>query len=262
MKMLVLSAAVTAAMLYSSPSYAADPAASCASSQLKASSSYSACRLKVDAGVAAKGGAADYSKCDATFTDKYSAAETKAGSGVCASEGNVAGVQDFLSACADSVTTGATTGAVLPLDPITCASDLSECDTALAATGSCAGNLTTCTSSLGTCNGSLGTCSTNLSSTNADLGTCNTNLAACQSQPVCGDGVIAGDETCDSGDTCVNHGYVGGTLVCAFCTVDTSGCYLTRFVDNGDGTITDNQTKLIWEKKSDAGGLSETLCNC
>ena len=55
----------------------------------------------------------------------------------------------------------------------------------------------------------------------------------------------------------MNQGFAGGTLVCAFCTVDTSGCYLTRFVDNGDGTITDNQTKLIWEKKSDVGDIHD-----
>ena len=47
-------------------------------------------------------------------------------------------------------------------------------------------------------------------------------------------------------------------MACATgCTFNTSGCYVTRFVDNGDGTITDNQTKLIWEKKSDAGDIHD-----
>ncbi len=31
-----------------------------------------------------------------------------------------------------------------------------------------------------------------------------------------------------------------------------------RFVDNGDGTITDNQTGLMWEKKDQAGGLHDS----
>jgi hypothetical protein len=31
----------------------------------------------------------------------------------------------------------------------------------------------------------------------------------------------------------------------------------SRFVDNGDGTITDTQTGLIWEKKDDAGGVHD-----
>jgi hypothetical protein len=30
-----------------------------------------------------------------------------------------------------------------------------------------------------------------------------------------------------------------------------------RFVDNGDGTITDTQTHLMWEKKDDGGGLHD-----
>lgn len=30
-----------------------------------------------------------------------------------------------------------------------------------------------------------------------------------------------------------------------------------RFVDNGDGTITDTETHLIWEKKDDGGGLHD-----
>jgi hypothetical protein len=31
----------------------------------------------------------------------------------------------------------------------------------------------------------------------------------------------------------------------------------TRFVDNGDGTVTDTQTGLMWEKKDDLGGLHD-----
>jgi hypothetical protein len=30
---------------------------------------------------------------------------------------------------------------------------------------------------------------------------------------------------------------------------NTSGCYATRFVDNGDGTVTDHVTGLQWEQK-------------
>ena len=31
----------------------------------------------------------------------------------------------------------------------------------------------------------------------------------------------------------------------------------TRFVDNGDGTITDLQTALMWQKQDEAGGLTD-----
>ena len=37
----------------------------------------------------------------------------------------------------------------------------------------------------------------------------------------------------------------------------TTTTTLMRFVDNGDGTITDNQTGLMWEKKSNDGGIHD-----
>jgi len=51
-----------------------------------------------------------------------------------------------------------------------------------------------------------------------------------QTGPVCGDGVIQGDEACDGSDlrgaTCVSEGYTGGTLACAVatCTYDHTAC--------------------------------------
>jgi hypothetical protein len=68
---------------------------------------------------------------------------------------------------------------------------------------------------------------------------------ACQAQPICGNGKVEGDEECDvgtlNGKTCVTEGFAGGTLACGTgCGFDTSGCYADRFVDNFDGTITDN----------------------
>jgi hypothetical protein len=77
----------------------------------------------------------------------------------------------------------------------------------------------------------------------------------CEAQAVCGDGVVETGEACDigtlNGKTCQTEGFAGGTLACGTgCTFDTSACFATRFEDNGDGTITDNQTGLVWEKKS------------
>src|SRR5262249_53223997 len=60
-----------------------------------------------------------------------------------------------------------------------------------------------------------------------------------------------------NGKTCVTAGFAGGggTLTCgAGCAFDTSGCWSTRFVDNADGTITDNATGLMWEKKTELDG--------
>jgi hypothetical protein len=75
------------------------------------------------------------------------------------------------------------------------------------------------------------------------------------SVPVCGDGVIEAGEQCDfnnlNGKTCQTQGFVAGQLSCTpgTCVFDTSGCFATRFVDNGDGTVTDHLTGLQWEKK-------------
>jgi len=78
----------------------------------------------------------------------------------------------------------------------------------------------------------------------------------------CGNGAIDAFEDCDqgnlNGETCVTQVFVGGTLACGSgCVFDTSGCYVVRFVDNADGTITDNETGLMWEKKDDFGVLHD-----
>ena len=113
----------------------------------------------------------------------------------------------------------------------------------------------------------------------------------------CGDGVIGAAEACEpadlNGETCESQGFATGTLGCAAdCSFDTSGCtefafpatgqttsYLAdtngaqgsavpddgavqagrplTYVENGDGTITDFNTGLMWEKKSDDDGLHD-----
>ena len=70
-----------------------------------------------------------------------------------------------------------------------------------------------------------------------------------QCQPECH--TKADGATCDDGsapqdtDVCT-------TGMCGPCVPSTTAS--PRFVDNGDGTITDRQTCLVWEKKNDAGG--------
>ena len=78
----------------------------------------------------------------------------------------------------------------------------------------------------------------------------------------CGNGTVDAAEACDgtdlNGATCAAQGFAGGTLRCASgCTFDTSGCYATRWVDNGDGTATDNTTRLQWELKTDDGSIHD-----
>ncbi len=77
----------------------------------------------------------------------------------------------------------------------------------------------------------------------------------------CGDGAIDAGEQCDqnnlNGATCVTQGFAFGSLQCgANCSFDTSGCFTTRFTDNGDGTVSDAQTGLMWEKKGHFDGVA------
>lgn len=79
----------------------------------------------------------------------------------------------------------------------------------------------------------------------------------------CGNGTLESGEDCDvgalGGATCVSRGFTGGTLSCASgCVFETGGCWTERFVDNRDGTITDNLLRLMWEKKIAADGVANT----
>jgi len=117
--------------------------------------------------------------------------------------------------------------------------------------------------------------------------------------PTCGNGVVDGLEQCDgaelAGETCVTLGYARGTLACgAGCAFATGACEGATFpatgqttcwdatgtvipcagtgqdgdiqagaplayVDNGDGTVSDSNTGLTWEKLDDEslGGIHD-----
>lgn len=82
----------------------------------------------------------------------------------------------------------------------------------------------------------------------------------------CGNGSIDAGEQCDQGDlngaSCATQGFAFGVLACgANCAFDTSGCYAVRFTDNGDGTVSDAQTGLTWEKKGDFDGVPVTCAS-
>ncbi|MBZ0271921.1 DUF1566 domain-containing protein [bacterium] len=80
----------------------------------------------------------------------------------------------------------------------------------------------------------------------------------------CGNGILEGAEACEVGDldgaSCESEGFAGGALACdTGCTFDTGGCYATRFVDNGDGSVTDNGTGLTWEQKTTDSSIHDVL---
>jgi len=88
----------------------------------------------------------------------------------------------------------------------------------------CEATVTTCNADLATCATNLGTCTTDLTQTQADLATCQADLAVCQAEM---QGAFPGD------------GVTGPAL---------------SYWDNGDGTITDLNTRLMWEKKVEGSG--------
>ena len=188
-------------------------------------------------------------------------------------------------------------GGVLACDP-SCRLDTTGCLTDLCGDGvrdgieSCDGSDlggATCTG-LGFLGGTLA-CGT---SCRLDTSGCLTDL--------CGNGVRDGIESCDGldlgGATCASLGFGNGVLACtASCRLDASGCTprypatgqttcwntggtpvacagtgqdgdvqagaALAYTDNGDGTISDLVTGLMWEKKSDDGSVhdKDTLYN-
>lgn len=109
----------------------------------------------------------------------------------------------------------------------------------LASLNTCTANLNTSNANLVACTANLNTCTGNLSTCQTDLTTCNSDLAACQasSQTIPGDGYPNPDAWGVSG-----HGPA------------------LSYTDNGDGTFTDNLTKLMWEKKLAADGSDGGNC--
>lgn len=90
---------------------------------------------------------------------------------------------------------------------------------------------------------------------------------------VCGNDLLEPSEVCDfnqlDGETCQGLGYEGGFLACAenCLAFDTSGCFEAgdRYADQGNGTIYDKKTRLLWEKKdgtADIHGYTRTFAPC
>jgi hypothetical protein len=94
-----------AATFVAGTALAADPAVKCESGKLKEAGKYSNCRLKADSKGAKKGLPADYTKCEAKFTDKWAKTENKAGVGICPSEGDQASMDARITTDAAEIAT-------------------------------------------------------------------------------------------------------------------------------------------------------------
>jgi len=97
--------------------YAVLPAAKCEAAKLKIAGKYSLCRLKAQAKTVKLGPGAetsgDFGNCDATFADKWSAAEAKGGAS-CPTSGDATRIQSLLSQLTTSA--GFTLGGVRFVD--------------------------------------------------------------------------------------------------------------------------------------------------
>jgi hypothetical protein len=239
---------LTAALLaVSAPALAAPtPAAKCEAGKNDALGKYTACIQKAQAKFAI-GGSVDtdtlgaaLATCESKYTTKWSALEAKAGDGVCPSQGDQSAVQDFMDACAAGAAE-ALGGGQLPVNVAACNDDLDQCNADLA---TCGGTVDACTDNLNTTSANLGAC-------NDDLSVCNDDLTACQSAS--GGGGLA-----RTGQTnCYNS---SGTLIACAGTgqdADFAKGVARSFTDNGDGTITDNATGLMWELLHDGGGIHD-----
>ena len=209
-----------ACIVTASAAAAITPEERCEADKHKIAGRYAFCRQRVEFKAIKSGASPDFSKCDLKLIKKWSKAEEKAiNAGTTCMDGvSDTDIQSFVTAHADAIT---------------------------AALGG--GNL-----------------------------------------PECGDGSVnVVGEQCDGadlgGESCTTLGFDGGALACdGSCGFDTSGCDSVAapatgettafgagsdgdvqagadlsYTDNGDGTITDNNTGLMWEKKDDSGGIHD-----
>ena len=229
----MMSGAGLAAMLGRAQA-AATPAQTCQLGKNNAVGKYADCRQQAEAKFAKSLASAQRTinllKCAAKYQRVWPALEAKAVAkgGVCPSVGDQAAIQDAVDQHTGDIAT-ALGGGVLQ---------------------DCSADLLTCQGSAGTCTGNLGTCNTNLTTSTGDLGACNTNLTTCQAAPQ-GQRLKTGQTLC--------YDESGTVIPCAGTGQDGEfqKGLARSYTDNGNGTITDNRTGLMWEKLSDDGSIHD-----
>lgn len=242
MTVAVLSAGIASRVI------AVTPAQLCEAAKNKEAGKYDSCRQNAESAFAKVGDVGKYSaalaKCLTKYQARWPALEAKAlaQGGACPSVGDQAAIQAVIDQHTSNIAT-ALDGGVLqdcPADLLSCQGNLGICNGGLT---TCSGNLSTCTSDLGICTTALGTCP-------GDLTTCLGDLTTCQAAPQ-GQRLKTGQTLCYD---------AAGTLIpCAGTGQDgESQKGLARsYIDNGDGTITDDRTGLMWEKLSDDGSIHD-----
>jgi hypothetical protein len=253
----ILAAALVAASFAATTALAATAEDKCEAGKNLMAGKYALCVQAAAKSFVLSGDAARYAevvaKCQGKYGlnwDKLEAGAVKAGS-QCPDAGDPEPVLNFLDACSESVA-AALGGEDLPADPITCNAGLATCEDERSA---CDGERATCETSLGGCEGELSSCEEELTTCEegtcpGDLAACNAALGACQAEPPA--------RPLKTGQT-ICYATNGSVIDCAGTSQDaeTQKGVARSFTDNGDGTVTDNQTGLMWEKISMDGSIHD-----
>jgi hypothetical protein len=234
---------IVALLALAAPAWAAPtPAQLCESAIELASAKYAQCRLNAESRFSKSldaGKRTDtLARCSQNLTIAFARANYKYGVNCAVTESSSA-FDEYLTQCSDDATAAAA-GAALPDyvgDLASCNADMTSCNGDLT---TCNGDLTTCTTNLGTAEADLTACEGDLSTCNGDLTACEGDLVACEAAPTA--------QLLKTGQT---TSYGAGT------DGDLELGVAQNYVDNGDGTITDTQTGLMWEKKSDDGTIHD-----
>jgi hypothetical protein len=129
----------------------------------------------------------------------------------------------------------------------TCTTDLNICDTNLV---TCTANLGVCSTNFNVCTTDLGVCTTELNQTEDDLEECYTDLWFCMNAP---SRVLKTGQTACYDESGIFYGYEDDYIIDCEGTgqdgeIQAGVSFNPRFDDNGDETITDNATGLMWTK--------------
>lgn len=238
MRTFVRTAALSLGMMLACARLAAavDPADKCQALKNGAVGKYAACSEKARAKKILTGDDARYlqsqAKCKDKMTaawDRREAAATSAGS-MCPSMGDASDIGDYLDDCIKRIAEDLGGGDAVP-DYATCAATLAQCTN----------NTQQCEDDVDAFVAEIGACMSNLEPCLQQRSQCLADYALC-------DGYPTGIFPLRTGDT-VSRG--------AGSDGDLQRGTARSFSDNGDGTITDNVTGLMWEKKDDSGGLHD-----
>lgn len=215
----VLSLLVTTLAFASAAQAAVTPGQKCEAGKNDAAGKYASCAAKAEKGFVTGGDAMKYAAALAKCDDKYGSSWGKL-------------EQKAVDAGSACPSTG---------DEAAIQDFVDACTQAVAEAvggGTLPLDVGTCNTDLATCDGDLSTCDGDLSTAQADLVTCEGDLSTCESKV----GVSKTGQTTDYG---------------AGSDGDLERGVARSFTDNGDGTITDDVSGLMWEKKSDDGSIHD-----